>query len=187
MSNLTSSTLMSVYPEILNKDELFNALGRTAAEQIGEAFLAVGQGTIYTRVADLDEPLLDIMAQDFNIIWYDYNFDLATKRRVIAAAFSVYQTIGTKGAMERAICAIWPESKVIEWFDYSGDPYCFKVELDIAEGSVDVSVIQKTIDLYKNVRSHLDEIVYRADEDQITVSTGAQICAWAVTLDCAMY
>lgn len=161
MSELTKETLMSIYPSVLDKDALFNALGQTAAEMIGEAFLNTDHASIYTRIAELDEGSLDILARDFNITWYDYNFLLETKRRVVAAAFSVHRNLGTTGAMVRAISAIWPASSVEEWFEYGGLPYFFRALIEANEGGTEdepirLGSIDKTIKLYKNERSWLD-------------------------------
>lgn len=159
--NLNKSSLMSLYPSVLDKDQLFNALGQTVAELLGEAFIQTKQADIYTRISELDEGVCDILAKDFNISWYDYNFKVETKRRVIAAAFSVHRHFGTTGAMITAISAIWPNSTVEEWFQYGGDPYFFRVLVEANSGDPDeepiaFSQIDKTVQLYKNERSWLE-------------------------------
>ena len=157
--NLNKSSLMSLYPSVLDKDQLFNALGQTVAELLGEAFIQTKQADIYTRISELDEGVCDILAKDFNISWYDYNFKVETKRRVIAAAFSVHRHFGTTGAMITAICAIWPNSNVEEWFKYGGNPYYFKVMVQANDGEgepIEFSKIDKTVQLYKNERSWLE-------------------------------
>lgn len=159
MSNLDKTSLMQVYPSVLDRDKLFNALGQSVAESIGEAFLNVKNANIYNRIMELDEGVLDILAQDFNVSWYDYDFQLETKRRVIAAAFSVHRHLGTKGAMVTAICAIWPNSTVEEWFDYGGDPYYFRVLVNAnnpGDEPIRFDSIDKTVQLYKNERSWLE-------------------------------
>lgn len=161
---LSKDTLMQVYPSVLDKDALFNALGQSAAESIGEAFLNVKKTSIYTRIAELDEGVLDILAKDFGISWYDYDFQLDTKRRVVAAAFSVHRHMGTAGAMITAICAIWPDSTVEEWFDYGGDPYYFRVLVNASgDEPIRFDSIDKTVQLYKNERSWLqdDRVILR--------------------------
>lgn len=161
MSKLSKDSLMSIYPGVLNRDKLFNSLGQSVAESLGEAFLNVKHANIYLRISELDEDVLDILAQDFNISWYDYDFQLETKRRVVAAAFSVHRHLGTAGAMTTAISAIWPNSSVEEWFDYGGDPYFFRVLVEANDGEPGVepirfSAIDKMVQLYKNERSWLD-------------------------------
>lgn len=162
MSKLDKSSLMQVYPSVLNRDELFNALGQTVAESLGEAFMKTKHANIYNRIMELDEGVLDILAKDFNVSWYDYNFQLETKRRVIAAAFSVHRHLGTAGAMITAVSAIWPHSSVEEWFQYGGDPYFFRVLVEANQGDpgeepIRFSAIDRTVQLYKNERSWLED------------------------------
>ena len=156
---LNKSSLMGLYPPVLDKDKLFNALGQSAAELLGDAFLKTAKADIYTRINELDEGVCDILAKDFNISWYDYNFKVETKRRVIAAAFSVHRHFGTSGALITAISAIWPNSTVEEWFQYGGDPYYFKVMVQANDEHgepIEFSKIDKTVQLYKNERSWLE-------------------------------
>ena len=158
--NLNKDSLMSLYPSVLDKDALFNALGQSVAESLGEAFLNVKNASIYTRIAELDEAVLDILAKDFKISWYDYDFQLETKRRVIAAAFSVHRHLGTTGAMITAICAIWPHSTVEEWFEYNGNPFYFRVLVNANDPGAEpirFDAIDKTVKLYKNERSWLED------------------------------
>lgn len=166
MSKLSKDTLMTIYPGVLDRDKLFNSLGQSVAESIGEAFLNVKNTNIYGRIKELPEGVLDILAQDFNISWYDYDYPLATKRRVVAAAFSVHRHIGTTGAMITALSAVWPNSYIEEWFEYGGDPFYFRavVNIEDEETPIDIETIRKVVDLYKNERSWLEY-------DSITIRT----------------
>lgn len=162
MSKLDKSSLMQIYPSVLDRDKQFNALGQTVAEMLGEAFLSTKHANIYNRIMELNEDVLDILAKDFNVSWYDYNFQLETKRRVIAAAFSVHRHLGTAGAMITAVSAIWPHSTVEEWFQYGGDPFFFRVIVEANEGTpgeelIRYSAIDRTVQLYKNERSWLED------------------------------
>jgi len=189
MSNLTKESMMRTYPYVLDRDKLYNGLGQTAAKALGLVSDASDSCGIYTRIEQLSESLLDILARDFAISWYNFDYDLETKRQVMAAAFSVYRRLGTKGAMLKALCAIWPETHVLEWFDYGGDPYHFKVTLDISvtEGEIiGLDVIKKTILLYKNERSYLDEIAFAAYEDSMGIKAGAASAGYGLRVRCRM-
>ena len=159
MSELTKTSMMSVYPEVLDKDFIFNALGQSAAEAIGEAFIASEDSGIYTRIDQLNDMMLDVLAQDFNISWYDKSFSLEVKRRVIAAAFATHRRMGTKGALLTAIRAIWPSTLVEEWYQYGGDPYYFRIRIGAESdlNPVQLESLKKTILLYKNERSWLED------------------------------
>lgn len=71
--------------------------------------------------------------------------------------------MGTKAAVERAISAIYPNTQVLEWFEYGGEPYHFKLHIDISKESGDkdkpLRVLER-VNFYKNLRSHLDVVEY---------------------------
>lgn len=184
MSKMNADTLMAVYPPVLDKDQLFNALGQATAEVLGQAFIDTKHASIYTRIAELDEALLDVLAKDFNIAWYDYNHPLETKRRVVAAAFSVYFNNGTKGALQTALRAVYPNAVVQEWFDYGGAPYHFRVVLN--DQAEDYDAINKMIRLYKNERSRLDSIAYSSDEVTMPIYMGSADGEAVITMESEM-
>ena len=52
------------------------------------------------------------------------------KRRMLKDSWRVHRMLGTKGAVEMAIAAIYPGTAVEEWFQYGGEPYHFKLTID---------------------------------------------------------
>lgn len=160
MSKMDKDTLMQVYPPVLDRDKLFNALGQITAHVLGEAFQNINHESIYTQIEKLDEPLLDQLAKDFGIAWYEYDRDLATKRDVIATAFSTMRVLGTPGGMKRAINAVYDDAAVEEWFDYEGDPFHFRVIVTNEYKADENAKLLVLIGLFKNVRSVLDEVEY---------------------------
>ena len=118
---------------------------------------------IYTRIDDLPEELLDILAYDFKVDWWDYDYTLEEKRATPKDSWNVHRTLGTRGAVEKAISAIYPDTQVVEWFDYDGDPYHFKLMINATYEDDDPVKHQRVlarINFYKNLRSYLDVIEY---------------------------
>ena len=156
---INSENIMSILPSVLSNDSGMNKLARTAALGVDEILADLDAAGIYNRIEELPEDLLDILAEDLGIHWYDYDFKLETKRSVVAATFDVHRHMGTKGAMVAAICSIWPNSSVEEWFEYGGDPYFFRVLVE-ANGDggepIRYSKINRTVQLYKNARSWME-------------------------------
>jgi len=69
--------------------------------------------------------------------WWDYNYTLEEKRKTLKDSWNVHRTLGTKGAVEKAISAIYPGTEVREWFEYAGQPYHFKLLIDATYQNVD--------------------------------------------------
>ena len=87
---------------------------------------------------------------------------------------------GTKAAVERAISAIYPNPKVLEWFEYGGDPYHFKLRITVDFAAINEAkhqqVLQKII-CYKNLRSHLDSVIYYTETEPKACYVAAIPCA----------
>ena len=125
MSNhgLTADNMMQQFPIALQKDPKTVALGQAIAKVMESRQDEIDSLRIYTRIDELPEWLLDILARDFAVDWYDRSYTLEEKRKTIKDSFYVHRHRGTKAAVERAISAIYPNPKVLEWFEYGGDPY----------------------------------------------------------------
>ena len=188
MSKYSVQAFMDSLPAPILEDEHMRQLAEGAARVMLKVYGERWKPAIYSRIDDLDEAVLDILAQDLKIDWYEYNASIETKRRFVRDSWLIHRRMGTPDAMKKALCALWPDSTVTEWFDYGGDPYHFSVILDVTESSdVDVDAIRKRIYLYKNARSVLDEIIFSADEDIAEEFTGTAICGISIVEECVMY
>ena len=162
---LTEENLMRTLPPTLREDEGMNKLGQVIAYAIAKLIESIKHAKVYPRIDELDVKVLDILAQDFDVYWYNYNYSETTKRQLIKDSFYIHRYLGTKGATVKALSDVYPNSAVLEWWEYGGEPYCFRVILDVSSTAeaVDVGLIDKTIKYYKSFRSHLedDNIVIR--------------------------
>ena len=173
---MNHENLMQLLPSVLDKDKGMHTLAETVSLNIETILAELQEAGIYFRIDKLQESLLDVLAEDLGIHWYDYDFKLETKRRVVQSSFDVHKHFGTKGAMVKAICAIWPTSSVEEWFEYSGNPYHFRVLVEAnQEGGEPIRFndIEKTVQLYKNARSWLqDDSVILKITCNVVIQTG---------------
>jgi phage tail P2-like protein len=138
----------------------------TAAAKVAAARLdEIKRLRIYSRIDELPEELLDILAYDFKVDWWDANYTLEQKRQTLKDSWSVHRKLGTKSAVEQAISAIYKNTKVSEWFEYDGEPYNFKLLIDATYEHVDPVKHQRVLErvgYYKNLRSALEKIEYVA-------------------------
>lgn len=173
---LTPANMMRTLPGMLAMDEGMNLLAQMVAD--GVVMLAESSSLvqIYARIDELDERVLDILAVDLRADWYDFNYSLETKRAMIRDSFYVHRKKGTKGAIAKALSDIFPNSTVQEWFEYGGDPYYFRVVIDVTDARepAQLGLLKKAIEYYKSYRSHLEEdnVIVRISCG-IAVATGA--------------
>lgn len=155
-NRISADNLMSAYPEVLRNDETMNAIGTAMAKAFMSVLADIGGIRIYTRIDELPVELLDILAVDFKVDWWDPNYTLEEKRKTLRDSWSVRRTLGTKAAVERAISAIYSDTYVSEWFQYGGAPYHFTLHIDSTFEDVDPIKHQRVLDrleYYKNLRS----------------------------------
>lgn len=192
--NLNAETVLRSFPLVLAEDINLYALGAAISELAARHEAVIDRINIYVHLLDrpvylrtrdgrrirtvdgrllgvrrnkVPDGLLDILAYDFKIDWWDADYSVEEKRKVIRDSWRIHRMLGTKGAVEQAISAIYPNTTVEEWFEYGGEPYHFRILLDVTSDSVNSTKHQRVIDrieYYKNVRSVLDDIEYAAGD-----------------------
>lgn len=162
-NGLTAENLLLALPEMLRQDKQMQALAAGIADVLAARRQEIDQLLLYPRIDELPEDLLDRLAYDFKVDWWDAEYSLAAKRQTLKDNWQVHRRLGTKAAVEQAIAAIYPKTKVLEWFEYGGEPYHFKllIALDLAWDTQEKRQrVLDRVEYYKNLRSHLDIIEY---------------------------
>lgn len=157
-SIITKEMLMRTAPSVLVNDAGMNPLVEVIAETMSKLFKNCYSPILYSRIDELPESILDILARDFKIEWYDYNWGIEAKRKTIRDSFFVHRHLGTVGAVKRALTDVWPPSTVEEWFEYGGEPFYFRAILDASDSTepIHVDSALDAIMFYKSARSHLE-------------------------------
>lgn len=117
---------------------------------------------ILPRLNELPEEIIDELAWQYHVDFYDYSANLEKKRSLVRQAIAWHKRKGTPAAVEEVCTAAFKTAKVFENWEYGGEPYHFQVRL-IEEGIPDQSVIDaliRAINDTKNVRSWLDGLSF---------------------------
>lgn len=166
MNDLYSIDFTRSLPPSLKNDPDMLALARAIAEQLQDTAQQIKKNIIYARIDELDEQTLDILAYDLHVDWYDYSYPIDVKRRTIKDSVKVHRRLGTKYAVETALGAVFPGTRVEEWFEYGGDPYTFRVKIGAGDGvtAQQQAAVLERVRFYKNLRSHLETISYQMEQ-----------------------
>ncbi|MBI9110117.1 phage tail protein I [Maridesulfovibrio ferrireducens] len=97
-------------------------------------------------------------------LWKD-SWPEETKRAVIKASIAIHRIKGTPVAVEKYLEALGISADVLEWFEYDGDEYKFKVRTFNRMANVDYYKVLEAVSVSKNVRSHLDAIQVPHDSE----------------------
>lgn len=160
---LTRENMMAALPKALREDPSMVALADAIAGVLEARREEIDHLRIYPEIGRLDEQLLDILAHDFKVDWWDADYSLEEKRRTLADSWRVHKMLGTKAAVVMAISAIYPHTRVLEWFEYGGEPYHFRLDINITNDSIDSAKQRRVLErlnFYKSLRSHNDGVTY---------------------------
>lgn len=176
---LTAENILAAFPIALQRDRDAVALAEVTARLLSRRPEEIDRLRIYPAIYQLDEKLLDTLAYDFKVDWWDANYTLEEKRRTLADSWRVHKMLGTKAAVEMAIRAIYPNTDVQEWFEYEGGkPYHFKLNIDLTDTFGDETRpwrVLERVNFYKSLRSHLEEIVFTMTTKPATLHVGGGI------------
>ena len=146
-------------PESINRTNL-NETAQTVDREMHLASDNVILALIYPKIDELAENVVDNLAVQLHVDFYDYTLPVAKKRALVKQSIAWHQIKGTKAAVEQVIQTVFNQGHVQEWFEYDGSPYHFRVDV-IESDDIDAATIGqvvKAINSTKNVRSWLDGI-----------------------------
>lgn len=170
-------------PEILN--DLSNKTLLNCAKKAFNIDLKPFAYFIFDKV---DENLLPVLAEMFHITGNEgWNLaqNTSQKRELLKKAFILHKTKGTKQAIKDVLSALNLNGNILEWFEYGGEPYHFRVLLKVFDRTLDNETENMLLALiyeFKNVRSHLEKIeIYLTSCAEITFFPRI-LCGETITL-----
>ena len=155
--------------------------------------------TIATRLDAVETPIIDLididacpagflpfLAWGLSVEDWDSNWSDTQKRQVIKSTYQIHQTKGTVYAVEAALAALDIPAILEEWFNYGGDPYHYRIALDLSGRGADFSELQS---LYNsvlkaaNVRSVMDALqIYLTRTDKAPMIAAACTSGQSLTI-----
>lgn len=159
MNDFTVDQFMSILPGPIEKSEHMTQLAEVAAKALKLYGDFSNSANLYSRIDELPEEVLDILAKDLKVDWYDYDYNLETKRRVIRNSWYIHKRLGSARSVEVALSDMWPNSSVEEWFEYGGSPYFFRaiLEADDPTNPIYTHSCYDKVRIFKPARSHLED------------------------------
>ena len=162
MLKLQDESLQQILPPSIAYDKTVQNI----VQAINEKLLLIDRQTelilLLPRLDELSETLVDELAWQYHVDFYDYTADIDKKRALVRNAIAWHRYKGTPAAVEEVCTAVFKSARVFEWFQYGGEPYHFQVRL-IEEGVPDEKVIdnlERAIKVTKNTRSWLDGLSF---------------------------
>ncbi len=112
---------------------------------------------MYAAIESQPEEILDYMAVEMNLAFYEQTFAIELKRNLIKSALLWYMSAGTRGAVENMITTIFGEGTITEWYEHEtqGEPGTFDIQTEAQLTPELYDQMAKVIERVKNESSHM--------------------------------
>lgn len=175
IKSLRQARMTDGLPRVVKRQEWVIALSEALGLAFGQTLDFTDKSQIYTQLDSAPEAVLDVLAVNWKIDWYDTGFTLEQKRKTVKTALMVRRLMGTAAAVKLQVHTLYPDAMIEEWFEYDGHPGCFRVIVPLPEvgiSAADYRRLKTGILTTKNERSHLDVIDIRHETTGIVVVGG---------------
>ena len=161
--------LLKILPKNISADNNIQELSSVLDDELQKICKIVDNLNLIDKIDVLPEEIVNLLAWQWHVDYYDNTLPLQNKRRLVKESIRVHKTKGTAWAVENVIKSALGDSRIEEWYEYGGEPYHFRltnITANIA-GPKTLEQLMRAIDSAKNVRSTLDEIIFKRENTGI--------------------
>ena len=166
-----------ILPDILGADPRLDAARVALERQLQLLSEAARECIFLPRLDELPEHVLDLLAEQYHVDFYEpLGMSVDIKRAFIRNAILWHRFKGTPAAVEQVLSRAFSIARVAEWHEYGGEPYFFRIHIDITSDDEDtdrdtLNRLRKAVRESKNARSWLEYYnFYLATEETVTVA-----------------
>lgn len=171
---------IDLLPHWMRSNEYVQKIGATIDKEINIIDSLTEKLLLYSNLNMQSETITDELAYSFHLTLnegYRFADTLQKKQDLVKAALVLHRQKGTLYAVKEVLNILGIKGYIYEWFEYGGEPYCFKVEAHITQefGEKDIETLETLITEFKNIRSHLESIIFvLASKGQIITAAAVQ-------------
>lgn len=153
-------SLADVIPPNMLSDPNIVALCAAIDSENQFVVIAINNVSVLDNIGNQPAPVTDLLSFEQQTPYYDQSLALNIKQSLVAGTGKLNSIKGTKAAVEKIVQEVFGSGTVQEWFEYGGQPYCFRVLVnDFPNSSAQMDAINRAIAVSQNLRSHLDEVI----------------------------
>lgn len=149
-------TLLELVPENFRSDPDIIAASKAVDREFRVLVKAIKNCLTFADIDQASSEVVDLLAAEMNVDFYDQNYTLEKRRRLVKNAYLYKYTKGTAFAVKAIVAEAFDNASIREWHEYGGQPYWFRI---VFAGSIpDTAKLNEVIDAIKrikNIRSHL--------------------------------
>lgn len=161
MTDFDSISIKDLLPKILRDDADIAAVADVVSADLRRINASAKLINIVKTLSQQPDSVLSVLAYQRHVEGYSESLLRASRESLIHNSIVLHRLKGTPDVIYRAVAALGLDVTVEEWQDYGGEPYHFRLAIDLygqdypqeTSDMVDLMIAQ-----YKNVRSVLDGI-----------------------------
>ncbi len=132
---------------------------------------------IWADLEKVDDNKLDFLAVENRVLFYNSDLMPDVKRELIRKSIYWHMKLGTRQAMEEMVNIVFQNdsslTSIEEWYMYDGEPYHFRLLVDIETKQIYANAFLYYLHTIKNARSRFDYIGYIAKIRIALIETAA--------------
>ena len=165
MKTLQDLLLQDIMPPNLLQDENIKNICEAIDPELKLITGASREALIMPRIDELDEKVIDMLAWQYHVDFYELADSLEVKRRLVKDSLKWHMKKGTRWAILHALEMLGIEAKYTNWYEFGGEPFTFKIDAAVKPEYYEHSDHEKLI-----------ENIYRAvNESKAARSTMVQL------------
>ena len=158
--DLNNIDLLQLQTSYMKDDPTTKALCTAITPELQQLAGLISKCILLGNVDNLPGEVLDELAYELHIEWYDATASIDVKRSLIKSSDKVHMYLGTPYAVEQVVQDYFGDGVVEEWFEYDGDPYHFRVLTENSAVTGDLAdQFSKAVSKVKNLRSILEAVI----------------------------
>jgi phage tail P2-like protein len=170
IANIDTTALL---PSSISSDPDIQALCAALDARWQEIAPVIPLFGVLATIDQQPDAVLDKLAYQFHVDYYDTTWDLAKKRSAVINSIRLHRVAGTRGAVEDVIDSIWSGGALLsEWWEHGGEPGTFRVVLTNGQTQDNLTLFLASIQKMKRATDHL-EIVSTTDAESASINFGA--------------
>lgn len=158
-------SLLDIAPPSISNDENVKSIIEAVNPELKSVSEAISDAFIISRVNELPERVIDLLAWQWHVDFYEPDLDIATKRSLVLNSIKYHRKKGTKYAIKSALEALGFVPTIKEWFEpeMQTAPHTFSIKGYYKDDPINADflgedteeILKRVVEITKPVRSGL--------------------------------
>lgn len=165
--NIELISLNDIIPPSISGDRHIQSIISATDPQLQEVSQSIREAFIISRIDELPENVIDLLAWQWHVDNYEPDLPVVTKRGLVRDSVRWHRKKGTKSAIKSALEKLDFVPTFLEWFDIGTAPHTFEIYGHYRENDLNVfflgpdteEILTRVVEITKPARSKLISLI----------------------------